>query len=130
MNINQINALRKVASAREEASKLEKEAALNAQAIKAGLNSAKNAVAGAAKRTTAAFKHGGMKGGIASLKLQGAQAGKALANGWNKLDNKTKAGIALGGGALAGAAINGIARDSHDEDEAAPQAGNRGYRHR
>lgn len=123
MNINQINALRKVASAYEEAYWLEKEAAFNAAALKGAFNTAKGAITGAAKRTGAAFKHGGMQGGLKSLKRQGMQAGKAIAGKWNGLSRGAQAGITAAGGALAGAGLAGLAGRGGDEEQgSAPTA--------
>ena len=116
MNINQINALRKIASAYETAYILEKEAAFNPAAIKNAITGAGKAIGGAAKRTTTAFKNGGLKGGMTSLKRQGAKAGKAVANQWNKLSPGAQAGVAAGAGALGGIALSRAA-GTGDEDQ-------------
>lgn len=128
MNINQINALRKVASAREEACRLEKEAAVNAAALKGAFNTAKGAITGAAKRTGDAFKHGGVQGGLKSLKRQGTQAGKAVAGKWNGLSRGAQAGLTAAGGALAGAGIYSLANQGEADEES--QTPNQGYRYR
>lgn len=138
MNINQLSALRKVASAYENIYAyeygLDKEASLKRQLLRGvvkGKNAAKTAgtaVSNAFNRTKTAFNKGGFSGGMTSLKRQGQQAGKAIQNGWNSLDGKTKAGVIAGAGALGGVAIGRMMGSGEEDAEQQPPV--RGYRYR
>lgn len=138
MNINQIAALRKVASAYENAYAyeygLDKEASLKSRLLsgvvkgKSAAKTAGTAMANAFNRTKTAFTKGGFKGGMTSLKRQGQQAGKAIQRGWNSLDGKTKAGVIGGVGALGG--ITAGRMMGSKEEDAEQQTPVRGYRYR
>lgn len=131
MNINQINALRKVASARENAYALEKQAGISDIASKAW-GKAKTAgkfLKNSGKSVYDVAKKDGMRKALEQAGTHAKEFGGLATKNWKALGPGAQAGIAAAAGAAAATGLSRLAGSGKDEDQNQPQARG-GYRYR